>query len=141
VSPVTRRPAQPGVDGGDASDGATERNVWLASDAGAYAESSPGFQRRILTGRDMMIAMWRIRAGSGPTPYGNHAGNEQFGIILRGSLDFRINGERRELGPGDVYWAPPGCDHGDSHFAGDAGSDECWIADIFSPPREDYRNG
>ena len=117
-------------------------HLWLASEDSAYSESRPGFRRRILTGDDMMIALWRIKDGAGPTPYDNHPDNEQFGIILRGALDFRINsGERHVLRPGDVYWAPRGCDHGDSRFVGDPQTGECWIADIFYPPREDYRNG
>ena len=116
-------------------------NLWLASDEDAYRTTKPGFRRRILTGDQMMIALWRIQEGVGPTPYDNHPDNEQFGIILRGGLDFRLNGERHQLGPGDVYWAPRGCDHGDSRFRGDEQTGECWIADIFHPHREDYRNG
>ncbi|HEY6378287.1 MAG TPA: cupin domain-containing protein [Candidatus Dormibacteraeota bacterium] len=120
---------------------ATSQHLWLASESKGYRQTKPGMHRRILTGDDMMVALWRIKDGAGPTPYDNHPHNEQFGIILRGRLDFRINGERHVLGPGDVYWAPKGCDHGDSRFVGDAETGECWIADIFTPPREDYRDG
>ena len=119
----------------------TSRHLWLASENHEYRQTKPGMRRRILTGDDMMVALWRIKQGVGPTPYDNHPSNEQFGIILRGQLDFRINGEHHVLGPGDVYWAPKGCDHGDSRFVGDTENGECWIADIFAPPREDYRNG
>ncbi len=116
-------------------------NLWRASENDAYRTVKPGFDRRILSGDQMMVALWRIKEGAGPTPYDNHPDNEQFGIILRGGLDFKIRGERHVLHPGDVYWAPRGCDHGDSRFIGDPQTGECWIADIFHPQREDYRNG
>ena len=35
--------------------------------------------------------------------------------------------------------APKGVWHGDSIFIGDEELDECWILDIFSPPRDDLR--
>lgn len=117
-------------------------NLWLAADAGAYREVRPGMRRRILLGDQLMIALWRIKDGAGPTPYDGHPDNEQFGIVLRGHLDFRLGSdERHRLGPGDVYWAPRGYPHGDSRFIGDPELGETWIADIFYPPREDYRGG
>lgn len=116
-------------------------HVWRLDDAG-FRESKPGFRRRVLTGDDLMLTFWRIRDGVGPTPYDCHPDNEQFGIILAGELDFRIGSdERQTLGPGDVYWAPKGFMHGDSKFIGDQHHGETWILDVFSPPREDYRNG
>jgi hypothetical protein len=69
--------------------------------------------------------------------------NEQLGIVLRGKLDFRIGGpdvaERVVLGPGEVYLAPRSVWHGDSVFIGDDEYGECWILDVFAPPREDLR--
>src|SRR2546423_9587441 len=97
----------------------TDRHVAYFDEA-SFVEVKPGFRRRIITGDDLMLCYWRIRAGSGPTPYDNHPDNEQFGMVIKGRLDFRIgSGERRLLGPGDTYWAPRGLDHGDSRFIGD----------------------
>jgi mannose-6-phosphate isomerase-like protein (cupin superfamily) len=111
-------------------------------DEAEFRETSPGFRRRILTGDSLMLCFWRIRDGVGPTPYDNHPDNEQFGIVVAGKLDFRIASEARSvLGPGDVYWAPKGTDHGDSQFIGDPEHGETWILDIFVPPREDYLGG
>ena len=74
----------------------------------------------------------------------HHVANEQLGIVVRGRLNFRISEDkdaedRIELGPGEVYLAPIGVWHGDSIFLGDDEHDECWILDVFSPPRDDLR--
>ncbi|MCG5217641.1 cupin domain-containing protein [Streptosporangium soli] len=115
-------------------------HVWRFEDVSAFKEIKPGFKRRIYTGDGLMLTFWRIREGAGPTPYDCHPDNEQFGMIIKGQLDFRIGSdERRLLKPGDVYWAPKGFMHGDSQFIGDPEHGETWILDIFTPPREDYR--
>ena len=119
----------------------SDRYIWPMDDS-AFREVTPGFKRRIFTGNDLMLCFHRIREGAGPTPYDGHPQNEQFGIILKGQLDFRLGSEERHiLKPGDVYWAPTNYPHGDSHFIGDPELGETWILDVFAPPREDYRNG
>lgn len=121
--------------------GASTDHVWRV-DESSFKEVKRGFKRKILTGDDLMLCLWRIKEGQGPTPYAPHMENEQFGVILAGQLDFRLASEQRTLlRPGDVYWAPKGCPHGDSKFIGDPAHGETWILDIFAPPREDYRNG
>jgi mannose-6-phosphate isomerase-like protein (cupin superfamily) len=115
--------------------------IWPLDD-NSFKEVSPGFRRRILTGKDLMLCFHRIKEGSGPTPYAPHTDNEQFGIILKGQLDFRLGSDQRHiLKPGDIYWAPKNCPHGDSYFTGDPETGETWILDVFAPPREDYRGG
>jgi len=117
------------------------RYVWSFDD-NAFKEVRPGFRRRIFTGDGLMLCFWRIEEGQGPTPYDGHPDNEQFGVIVKGQLDFRIGSDERHLlKPGDVYWAPKNFPHGDSRFVGDSETGETWILDIFAPPREDYRGG
>lgn len=41
------------------------------------------------------------------------------------------------LGEGEAYIAPKGVWHGDSVFIGDDQYGECWILDVFTPPRDD----
>jgi hypothetical protein len=107
-----------------------------------FREHSPGFRRRIFNGENMSLCFWRIKDGVGPTVYGGHEDNEQFGLIIAGQLDFRLGSDQRDLlKPGDVYYAPKQYPHGDSHFIGDPAHGEVWILDIFSPVREEYRNG
>ena len=83
----------------------------------------PGFRRRIIVGDHLELWFWRIKGGTEGSFLHNHDVNEQLGIIMRGSLDFRI-GEpddqtRKLLHAGDFYLAPPTVWHGDSIFIGD----------------------
>ena len=112
-------------------------------DDGAFVETArPGFRRRVITGEHLQLCFWRISGGAKGSVLHNHAENEQLGIIMRGRLDFRIgpdgdNDARVVLGAGDAYLAPRSVWHGDSVFIGDEEYDECWILDVFAPPRAD----
>jgi len=104
-----------------------------------------GFRRRVITGDNLQLCFWRIKGGSTGSFLHRHEDHEQIGVIVRGSLDFRIGGEQSEdrvvLGQNEVYLARPGVWHGDSVFIGDDEYEECWILDVFAPPRDDLRNG
>ncbi|WP_394941595.1 cupin domain-containing protein [uncultured Ilumatobacter sp.] len=104
----------------------------------------PGFRRRVLTGDNLQLCFWRIDGGATGSYLHKHDDHEQLGIIVRGALDFLIdddsgNTERQIIGENQVYLAPAGVWHGDSLFVGDDELNECWILDIFSPPRDDIR--
>ena len=99
----------------------------------------------MITGENLQLCFWRIQGGATGSFMHKHDEQEQLGIIARGKLDFRIGDEdtdeRVVLGPNDVYLAAPGIWHGDSIFVGDEEYGECWILDVFSPPRDDLRAG
>ena len=59
--------------------------------------------------------------------------NEQFGIVIEGTMQFRVGEETRTLGPGGIWLIPPGTPH--SATAGDAGA---VVIDVFSPRRVDW---
>jgi quercetin dioxygenase-like cupin family protein len=100
-----------------------------------------GFRRRIITGDHLQLIFWRITGGATGSFLHHHTEHEQLGIVVRGGLDFRIgdpdDDRRVVLGEGDVYLAPMDVWHGDSIFIGDDEFGECWILDVFSPPRTD----
>ncbi len=48
--------------------------------------------------------------------------------------------QRVLLKAGEVYLAPREVWHGDSVFIGDEEYGECWILDVFAPPRDDLRS-
>ena len=105
----------------------------------------PGFRRRVITGNQLQLCFWRIKGGATGSFLHKHDEHEQLGIVARGKLDFRIGDadptDRVVLGPNQVYLAGQGVWHGDSVFIGDDEYDECWILDVFSPPRDDLRGG
>lgn len=112
---------------------------------GEFRETErPGFRRRVITGERLQLCFWRIAGGATGSFLHRHDDHEQLGIVVRGKLDFRINGdaesdERVVIGENQVYLAPQGVWHGDSVFIGDDDYDECWILDVFAPPRDDLR--
>jgi len=65
-------------------------------------------------------------------PVHRHA-EEQIGTVIDGSLEFDLDGDRRLLGPGDVYVVPPWVPHG--AWSGEAAA---VALDVFSPPREGF---
>ena len=101
----------------------------------------PGFRRRVVTGQHLELWFWRIAGGSDGSFLHKHDSNEQLGIIMRGTLDFRIGDPadptRYQLHAGSLYLAPPSVWHGESIFIGDDELNEVWILDVFSPPREE----
>ncbi len=106
----------------------------------------PGFRRRVITGERLQLCFWRIAGGTSGSFLHNHDEHEQLGIIVRGKLDFRINEDREAqdrvvIGENQAYLAPAGVWHGDSVFVGDDEFNECWILDVFAPPRDDLREG
>ena len=105
----------------------------------------PGFRRRVINGELLQLCFWRIAGGASGSVLHHHTTQEQFGIIVRGKLDFRIGEQddqtRVVLGPGEIYLAPRSVWHGDSIFIGDDELNEVWILDVFAPPREDLLNG
>jgi quercetin dioxygenase-like cupin family protein len=110
----------------------------------AFRETDrPGFRRRVMTGDNLQLCFWRIAGGATGSFLHHHLENEQLGIVVRGKLDFRIGGqdveERTVLHEGEVYLAKKGVWHGDSVFIGDDEFNECWILDVFAPPRDDLR--
>jgi mannose-6-phosphate isomerase-like protein (cupin superfamily) len=122
----------------------TGQYCWFYDD-GAFQETArPGFRRRVISGDQLQLCFWRIKGGATGSFMHKHDDHEQLGIIVRGKLDFRIGTEdsdRVVVGENEVYIAPAGVLHGDSIFIGDDEYDECWILDIFNPPRDDLREG
>ncbi len=65
-------------------------------------------------------------------PEHNHE-NEQLGMVLSGSLTFRIGDESRELGPGGTWCIPANAPH--EVVAGPEGA---VVIDVFAPTRDDW---
>jgi quercetin dioxygenase-like cupin family protein len=59
--------------------------------------------------------------------------NEQLGMVLSGSVSFRLGDETRELGPGGTWRIPPNTPHGVR-----VGPDGAVVVDVFAPVRDDW---
>ncbi|HEX2044187.1 MAG TPA: cupin domain-containing protein [Gaiellaceae bacterium] len=60
--------------------------------------------------------------------------NEQLGMVLRGSLVFRVGEESRELGPGGTWRIPA-----DTPHEVRTGPEGAVVVDVFAPVRDDWR--
>jgi hypothetical protein len=124
----------------------TDQYCYFFDDDEFLETDRAGFRRRVITGESLQLCFWRIAGGATGSFMHKHDDQEQLGIIVRGSLDFRISqaagtADRTVLDTHDAYLAPTSVWHGDSIFIGDDEYDECWILDVFSPPRDDLREG
>jgi unsaturated pyranuronate lyase len=59
--------------------------------------------------------------------------HEQISVIISGRMKFSVDGEEREVGPGEVVLVPSDAEHGVEVTEGPAVAYDCW-----SPVREDY---
>lgn len=61
--------------------------------------------------------------------------HEQMGMVLEGTFELVIEGEKRQLNPGDTYLVPSNAAHSARSF-----NQSAVALDIFSPPREEYKS-
>lgn len=132
------------VNGGAVNNGPVNSQYCYFFDDELFLETDrPGFRRRRIVGENLELWFWRITGGTSGSVLHHHPANEQIGIIMRGSLDFRIGSpqdqSRKLLNAGDCYLASMNVWHGDSNFIGDDELGEVWILDVFSPPRTDQQ--
>ena len=95
------------------------------------SERVKGFRARFVHTDRMTSAYWQIAADS-VLPEHSHP-HEQVSTIIRGRFEMTVDGQTRTIEAGDVVVIPSGSRH-----RGRALTD-CFILDVFSPVREDYR--
>jgi len=86
---------------------------------------------RMVTGERLTLAVVELDPGAVVAEHQHE--NEQLGLLLQGSMDFRIGDERRELRPGDVWTIPSNTPH-----EALAGPDGAVVIDVFAPARDDW---
>jgi quercetin dioxygenase-like cupin family protein len=59
--------------------------------------------------------------------------HEQLGMVLQGSLEFRVGDERRQLGPGGTWRIPSNVPH-----EVEVGPKGAVVLDVFAPVRQDW---
>jgi len=91
----------------------------------------PGVRARPVDGDRMTFAVFEL-APDVVVPE-HHHDNEQLGVLISGSLKFRIGDEERELGPGATW-----CIRSDVPHEVQAGPDGATLAEVFVPGRSDW---
>jgi quercetin dioxygenase-like cupin family protein len=91
-----------------------------------------GFLARTIHGERLTLAIVEIDPDSSLPEH--HHENEQLGMVLRGSMTFRIGDEERELVSGDTWRIPSNTPH-----SATAGSDGAIALDVFAPTRDDWK--
>jgi quercetin dioxygenase-like cupin family protein len=85
-----------------------------------------------VSGDRITLAIVELDAGAIVAEHAHE--NEQLGIVLRGSMSFRVGDETRELGPGGTWTIPANTPH-----EATAGLEGAVVIDVFAPPRDDWR--
>lgn len=94
---------------------------------------TPDIHARSFWGENLMLVIVDLDANSILPPHSHP--HEQAGYILKGNVEFTINGEHKYLGPGDMYFIPGNIEH-----SAKAGSNPVQLIDIFTPVREDLKS-
>ncbi|MGE5273495.1 MAG: cupin domain-containing protein [Verrucomicrobiota bacterium] len=90
-----------------------------------------GYLARAVHGERLTLAVVEIEPGAELPEH--HHDNEQFGIVLEGSVLFRVGTETKTVERGGIWRIPSNTPH--SAVGGEEGAT---VIDVFSPPREDW---
>lgn len=94
-------------------------------------EIAPGFLGRYLHSDQVTQGRVEIAAGA-ELPEHAHP-QEQWAMLLSGSLELTVAGVRHLLRPGQVLYIAPNERHSGRALTA------CTVLDVFHPPRDDYR--
>ena len=86
---------------------------------------------RMVNGERLTLAVVELDPGAVVAEHAHE--NEQLGLVLQGSMDFRIGDERRTVGPGETWTIPSNTPH-----EAVAGPEGAVVIDVFAPPRDDW---
>ncbi|MBA2333081.1 MAG: cupin domain-containing protein [Actinobacteria bacterium] len=90
-----------------------------------------GITARAVHGERLTLAVVELEPGAVAEEHSHE--HEQLGIVLRGSIRFRVGAEERELGPGETWEIPSNTRH-----RAEAGADGAIVLDLFAPPRSEW---
>ena len=104
-----------------------------------FCKKNTGASRKLLEGVELttlvhgektLMGQFRIAKGSA-IPAHSHP-HEQTGIMLSGRLRFKVDGQIKDVEPGDSWCLPGGVEHSAEALA------DSVVVEVFSPVREDY---
>jgi quercetin dioxygenase-like cupin family protein len=90
-----------------------------------------GVTARIVQSQLVTMAIVELEPNSVVPAHRHH--NEQLGFVLRGSIQFTVDGETRDFGPGGTW-----CILSDVPHQAQAGPEGAVVAEVYSPVRADW---
>ena len=90
-----------------------------------------GYLARVVHGKELTLAVVEIARGAELSEH-RHV-NEQFGMVIEGSVIFRIGDETRTIEPGGIWRISS--ETPNAVTGGDAGA---VVVDVFTPVRDDW---
>lgn len=91
-----------------------------------------GVARKVVQAHNGTVVLNRFNPGHKPFPH-KHL-HEQVSTIIKGQLDFSVDGKIFPMKEGDILVIPSNA----VHFATATGNEECLNLDFFAPRRDDY---
>jgi quercetin dioxygenase-like cupin family protein len=90
-----------------------------------------GYLGRVVLGEHLTMVVFEVEPGA-VLPQHRHV-NEQFGMVIEGSVRFRVGEETQTLEPGGIWRIPANTAH--TFTGGETGA---VVLDVFSPARDDW---
>lgn len=92
------------------------------------ADPVPGVSAAAAAGEQLSAARYTLEPGAVVPLHSHH--NEEFGVVLRGTLELRQGSRAAVLGAGEAFLVAGGTEHGAR-----AGADGCELVECYAPPR------
>jgi quercetin dioxygenase-like cupin family protein len=88
----------------------------------------PGITASVASGEQLSAVLYTLNAGALVPPHDHES--EEFGQVIRGSLELEIGGRTTVLAAGEGFLIPGHVPHGAR-----AGDDGCELLECYAPPR------
>ena len=88
---------------------------------------------RPVSGERLTLAVVELEPGAIAEEHSHE--HEQLGMVLRGTLLFRVGDEERDLAPGATWRIPSNVPH-----RAEAGPEGATVIDVFAPPRTEWED-
>ena len=92
-----------------------------------------GIGARVVSGERLSLGI--VELDPGAVVQAHQHEHEQLGMVIRGSMRFRVGDETREVGPGETWTIPSNVPH-----EATAGPEGAVVIDVFAPVREDWES-
>ena len=114
----------------------TQKNIFTAAEAedlAVYFSDSKVRTNIVTTGEHMQL-IWAKFEPDGRYQLHSHP-HEQVSVMLQGRMRLTVGDEVREIGPGDMWFAPANVLHGGEFL----GEDPVVFIDVYGPPSKTFK--